>query len=416
MDYDKVTNPFITLKRMSGDKEQDFTAQLNTAPPNVDNDQYKSNLKESNHSLYSDKREEKLRMGENTNTFENYAITLLDIDNIIYEYFVNVIRPQVLDTNGSVINVPVRHASPEKWHAIQNDGAYRDAKGQIQRPMIIFTRTSVSRDDEFVHFNKYLSVPFVKKFDSKNMYDKFSILNDMQPVYEVHNVTFPDHVVLNYDFTMNTDYVEQMNSLVEKINFASDDYWGDPKRFKFRTKIDSFSNTVESSDTDDRNVSTTFSLTVNAYLLPEVFDDRTLVQRQVSKRKVLWGTEAVASDDPRILGNRDTSLLTNKKELGTGTRTVVMDRKFSELFIDERTVFYDVRLRMDEEYYTIETDDDSYMFSVEDGADESVFIWDYERDEVVMREGDAINIKSGSHNFELKISKKSVESFTIKRV
>ena len=139
MDYDKVTNPFITLKRMSGDKEQDFTAQLNTAPPNVDNDQYKSNLKESNHSLYSNKREEKLRMGENTNTFENYAITLLDIDNIIYEYFVNVIRPQVLDTNGSVINVPVRHASPEKWHAIQNDGAYRDAKGQIQRPMIIFT-------------------------------------------------------------------------------------------------------------------------------------------------------------------------------------------------------------------------------------------------------------------------------------
>ena len=57
MDYDKVTNPFITLKKMSGDKEQDFTAQLNTAPPNVDNDQYRSNLKESNHSLYSDRRE-----------------------------------------------------------------------------------------------------------------------------------------------------------------------------------------------------------------------------------------------------------------------------------------------------------------------------------------------------------------------
>ena len=109
---------------------------------------------------------EKLKIGETTNSLESYAITLLDIDNIIYEYFVNVVRPQVLDTNGGVINVPVRHASPEKWSAIRNDGVYRDKKGQIQRPMIIFTRTSMSRDDSFIHFNKYLSAPFIKKFDS----------------------------------------------------------------------------------------------------------------------------------------------------------------------------------------------------------------------------------------------------------
>ena len=355
-------------------------------------------------------------MGENTNTFENYAITLLDIDNIIYEYFVNVIRPQVLDTAGSVINVPVRHASPEKWHAIQNDGAYRDAKGQIQRPMIIFTRTSVSRDDEFVHFNKYLSVPFVKKFDSKNMYDKFSILNDMQPVYEVHNVTFPDHVILNYDFTMNTDYVEQMNMLVEKINFASDDYWGDPKRLKFRTKIDSFSNSVESSDSDDRNVSTTFSLTVNAYLLPEVFDDRMTVKRQVSKRKVLWGTEAVASDDPRLLGNQDTLSLTNEKKTSFGTKIIILDRTFSELHLDARNSVYDVRMRLDEEFYTIETEDDSFMIRVDNTDKHPVFIWDYERNEVEMRPGDKININVGTQMFELEIDKKSVEMFTIKRI
>ena len=68
--------------------------------------------------------------------------------------FINVIRPQVLDTHGSIINVPVRHASPEKWSAIKNDGVYRDKKGQIQRPMIIFTRSSMSRDDSFIHFNK----------------------------------------------------------------------------------------------------------------------------------------------------------------------------------------------------------------------------------------------------------------------
>jgi hypothetical protein len=207
-----------------------------------------------------------------------------------------------------------------------------------------------------------------------------------------------------------------MNSLVEKINFASDDYWGDPARFKFRTKIDSFANTVESTGDDDRNVSTTFSLTVNAYLLPEVFDDKMTVQRHVSKRKVLWGTEAVASDDPRLLGNTDSATFTNKRETGTGTKFVLMDRKFRELYIDARNTIYDIRVSIEEEYYTIETENDSYMIRVDTDTEDAVFIWDYEVNEVVMREGDILNITSGSQTFELEISKNSTESFTIKRV
>ena len=38
-----------------------------------------------------------------------------------------------------------------------------------------------------------------------------------------------------------------MNTLVEKITFGIDDYWV-VRGFKFRTKIDSFSNSVESSE------------------------------------------------------------------------------------------------------------------------------------------------------------------------
>ena len=93
---------------------------------------------------------------------------LIDIDNIIYEYFTKVINPSVLDQTGTRTSVPVRHASPERWSAIQRDGFLRDDKGQIQRPIIVFTRTSVSKDDSFAHFNKYLSVPFAKKYSSKN--------------------------------------------------------------------------------------------------------------------------------------------------------------------------------------------------------------------------------------------------------
>ena len=114
------------------------------------------------------------------------------------------------------------------------------------------------------------------------MYDKFSALTQSQPVMEVHNITFPDHVILNYDFTMTTDYVQQMNSLVETINWASNDYWGDPERLKFRASVDTFSNSIEVPSDDDRVVTTTFSLTVNAYLLPDVFNNTKTTQRNLN--------------------------------------------------------------------------------------------------------------------------------------
>ena len=95
---------------------------------------------------------------------------------------------------------------------------------------------------------------------------------------------------------MSTEYVQQMNQLVEVIQFAEGDYWGDPKRFKFRATIDTFSTNVETPTDDDRVVSTTFSVNVSAYLLPEVFDNKTTAQRSLTKRKVIWGTEAETTD------------------------------------------------------------------------------------------------------------------------
>ena len=98
MDYDGVNNPFITLKKLSGDDSTEFKAKLNTSPPSLTNDNYMSNKKKSEHALYSDNRSDKMRSDDDEISFDNYAITLMDIDNILYEYFVNVINPQVDDT------------------------------------------------------------------------------------------------------------------------------------------------------------------------------------------------------------------------------------------------------------------------------------------------------------------------------
>lgn len=377
-DYNSVNNPFITLRKLSGNEEKSFTTNLNTSPPTVENDKYMSNLKKSKDSFYSDNRSDKKRMDDAEDvSFEKYSVTLMDIDNILYEYFTNVINPQVEVSGGNIISVPVRHASPERWGAIQQDGALRDAKGQIQKPMIIFTRTSVSQDDTFVHFNRHISVPFLKKFDKKNMYDKFSALTQSQPVMEVHNITFPDHVILNYDFTMTTDYVQQMNSLVETINWASNDYWGDPERLKFRASVDTFSNSIEVPSDDDRVVTTTFSLTVNAYLLPDVFNNTKTTQRNLTNRKVLFGTEVI-SDQTKI-----TSRPQSLNESGF-RKTLTFNRTQQELYLDgDIGDEYEIRIWNDEEYYTLNISGNEHKIAVDIVGEDDFFIFDFEGDDEV---------------------------------
>ena len=50
----------------------------------------------------------------------------------------------------------------------------------------------------------------------------------------------PDYVTLTYEFTIFTSYIEQMNKIVEKINYSDGAYWGEPGKMRFRTQIESF--------------------------------------------------------------------------------------------------------------------------------------------------------------------------------
>jgi hypothetical protein len=82
-----------------------------------------------------------------------------------------------------------------------------------------------------------------------------------------------------------------MNKIVEAFQYATDEYWGDKGGFKFRTKIDSFDNTVEISEGSQRIVRTNFTMVVSAYLLPEQFNNQSTHKKSISPKKVVWGTE-----------------------------------------------------------------------------------------------------------------------------
>jgi hypothetical protein len=229
-------------------------------------------------------------------TQKNFSVTLIDVDTAILTYLDNVISPTIIDA-GRQIKVPINYSSPERWKAIQKDGAMRDKNGKVQTPAIAFRRSTMQRNDSLITLNRYLQYPTIKHFSEKNKYDRFSAMSGFSPVKELYSVAMPDHVIINYDFIIWTELIEQGNAIVEAVNFSTEDYWGEKNKFKFRTTISDYNFETTNDAGQDRIVKTTFSMMCYAYLLPDRFENyKSVVQKAFTPRKVVFDThEKMAS-------------------------------------------------------------------------------------------------------------------------
>ncbi len=263
----------------------------NTVPNHVQNDTNRSE------GRVADNRA--LHVRRDTDKIKNFTVTIKDIDDTVFGQLQKM-DLSVVD-NGNHIKVPVSYASPEKWKSVRNDGFMRDNNGRIILPAIIFYRTSSEIDSEMAMFNKYLRYSVVKKYSSKNQYTKFSVLAGKNaPTNEVFNVVMPDHMNFNYKFVLWTEYIEQMNSLIERINFETNDYWGTEFGFRFRTFVNSYSHTTEVQADSDRLIKTEFDLTLRGYLLPDIFAPgldgfKPTTEKSFTTKKIIMGTEVVSS-------------------------------------------------------------------------------------------------------------------------
>ena len=220
---------------------------------------------------------------------KNLSVGLMDMDSAIMYYFNEVIKPDVT-VNDEKVKVPCVYASPERWNQITKQGFLRDKKRQIIVPLIVYKRTAISRDDQMVTDKLDANDPkifysFQKKFSHFNRYDKFSIQQGLNPGKEYYNVAMPDYVNLTYEFTIWTSYIEQMNSIVEKINYSDGAYWGEPGKMRFRTRIESFSDASQIEG--ERLIKTTFSVNLMGYILPESYDNYNTTEKYLAPKKII---------------------------------------------------------------------------------------------------------------------------------
>ena len=237
------------------------------------------------------------QMSVKDDTYKQFVVGLQDIDEAIMYYFQNVIRPFVYQ-NGVRIEVPVIYGSPEKWKSVQKDGYYKDKNGAIMAPLIMFKRDTMDKNRSLTNKldanHPHLYTSWAKRYNPKNAYSNFSVLTNRIPVEQFVVNVVPDYVNLTYTCAIQTYYVEQMNKIIEAINYASDSYWGDPQRFKFKASIDSYSTAIEVSDNTNRIIKGTFTIKLFGYIVPDTIQkDVTAIKKYNSKAQVIIGLEAV---------------------------------------------------------------------------------------------------------------------------
>ena len=266
--------------------------------PNFSDSRYNSPQNYQSTGININRSEQMTFKGDTT---KQYSVGIKDIDEAIFYYFNNEIKPVVYQ-NGNRIEVPIIYGSPERWKSFQRDGYYRDKKGAIMYPIIVVKRDTIAKDrtvaNKLDSNQPNLYGMYSKNFSSKNFYSNFGTLNNRKPVEKFHIVAQPDYVTIEYSCIIQTYYMEQLNKIVESCEYASDSYWGNPEKYVFRSFIDSFTTKTEIPNNSDRMVTGTFNIRLRGYLIPDTIQkELNSVKMYNSKSSVIVSETVVQNID-----------------------------------------------------------------------------------------------------------------------
>ena len=266
-------------------------------------------------------RSTKLSWKDDTN--KPFSIGIKDIDEAVFYYFQNVIKPFVYQ-NGERRNVPIIYAAPERWKSFQRDGYYRDKKGAIMLPIMVVKRDTITKDRSV--YNKLdandpnLYASFQRAFNPKNFYSNFAAINNKIPSKQMYAVAVPDFLTIEYSVLIQTYYMEQLNKIIEACEYASDAYWGNPERFKFRSFIDSFSTETSLTVGKDRLVKGTFNIRLRGYIIPDTIQkDMTAINKYNTKSKFIITMETTSNNEifeEGVVKTRDGRTRRQREDIG----------------------------------------------------------------------------------------------------
>ena len=295
-----------TQRQLSLEQQEAFKGIENRGDagnPNLADGNFNANVQST--GIEFNRSQEMSFKGDDT---KQYSVGIQDIDEAVFYYFRNVIKPFVMQ-NGVRRDVPIIYGAPERWKSFQRDGYYRDKSNAIMLPIIVIKRDTITKDRSVANKldanSPNLNGVWQSKFSSKNFYDNFATLNNRKPVKTFYAVAQPDYVTLEYSCLIQTYYMSQLNKIIEACEYASDAYWGDPSKFKFRAFIDSFTTATELVQNQDRLVKGTFGIRLRGYIIPNTIQKELKSLKKYNSRSKITITNEVVRDMRDINPLRD---------------------------------------------------------------------------------------------------------------
>lgn len=229
---------------------------------------------------------------------KNYKIIVKDLDSAIINHVKSIMNIKIED-NGEMVDIPVIYGNQERWVNVRKQGVIRDKNGSLMLPLIMLRRDTLEFNDSLPSYKhdvtgEHIQILRASNWSEKNQYGRFSVDKNIEPIKENIVTGVPQFVDVKYNFVAWTQYVEQMNTVIEHFSDQHNRYWGNNTDYKFLCTIPGGVNdVVEMEANSERRVRLNFSVTLKGYLLPEVISNvinkkRFNVSKNLTKRKIVF--------------------------------------------------------------------------------------------------------------------------------
>jgi hypothetical protein len=168
-------------------------------------------------------------MAEEKVEIPNFSIET--IDQAITDWFSKTVDAHVECPGFDRKKVPVIFAAGERWTSRSIKSGFRDTNGVLILPIISIHRNGIEQDTSMsalgvetpnMQISKLISPKTNLLMNSISSRNQQLQKMHSSAVYEVTTLPFPDISILVYEIVIQTQYIVQMNNIIEKIAFELD--------------------------------------------------------------------------------------------------------------------------------------------------------------------------------------------------
>ncbi len=220
-------------------------------------------------------------------------IGLQKTDETIIRYIKQVIKPDIIEPDGTKRLVPVLYSGAQKWVQRQRRSYIVDLNGHTIYPLITLSRTSTKLSEQ-KYFNRIWTMLGYRNFiEINNRYSHkrpFNTIDNNIVHSDYIKLMIPIYLSCEYNFNIFTDTMQSMNKIIEAFLLHANLWWIIDD-FAVKTSFYDMSNTIEIQTEQQRIIKTEFTMSTISKLIPKDHEIGREIQQSIPTEKIITNTD-----------------------------------------------------------------------------------------------------------------------------